>query len=311
MTDGMRLIALSDRSSARGAVVALGSFDGVHEGHRAVLARAAEEARASGLAAVAFTFSVPPSLGPRADGVLLSTPEEKLALLRDAGIDAAALADFGKLSCMTAEEFVRVILLEELRALKTVCGYDFSFGAGRSGTPETLRDYFGEDAIILPCVSAAGIPVSSSKIRSLLSEGKVAAAAELLGRPYSVSGKIFRGRGDGTRIGFPTVNLAPDKSKVRLRPGVYVSEISAGGIWLPAVTDAGYAPSLDNSGVYRYETHILEGGAEFRAEETAIRFLEFIRPETKFGSEKELRAAIAADVAKAKLFFGTHLLNYN
>ncbi len=303
MTEGMRLIALSDRSSAQGTVVALGSFDGVHAGHRAVLAMAVEEARATGLAAVAFTFSAPPSAGRDAEGVLLSTLDEKLALLRDSGIDAAAVADFEKMSGTTAEEFVRVVLREELGAMKTVCGYDFSFGSGRAGTPATLKEFFGDGAVTLPCVSQSGIPVSSRRIRSLLSEGKAASASELLGRPYSVSGKVFRGRGDGTRIGFPTVNLAPDKSKVRLKPGVYVSEILACGAWLPAITDAGYAPSLDASGVYRYETHILEGGAGFSAEETTVRFLEFIRPEKKFGSEDELRAAIEKDVSKARQFF--------
>ena len=215
MIDGMRLIALSDRTPVRGAVVALGSFDGVHEGHRAVLARAADEARASGLIPAAFTFSVPPSSGRDAEGVLLSTLDEKLALLREAGIGLVAVGNFDKLSGMKADEFVRIVLRDELCAVKTVCGYDFSFGAGREGTPVTLKDYFGDDAITLPCVSKSGVPVSSSRIRSLLSDGEVKAAAELLGRPYSVSGKVFRGRGDGRRIGFPTVNLSPDPSKVR------------------------------------------------------------------------------------------------
>ena len=308
MIQKLNLSGFSGGADLRGSVVALGSFDGMHAGHRAVIDRAVSSARGAGIASVVFTFAVPPSLstGANASG-LLTTLDEKLELLAEAGVDFAAVADFSDLSGMTAERFISEALRGDLRAEKVVCGYDFSFGSGRAGNAETLRAAFGPDAEFVPAVCTDGIPVSSSRIRSLLSAGKAGQAASLLGRPYSFEGKVFRGRGDGRRLGFPTVNLLPPEQKQRLEPGVYVSEISVGGSFLPAVSDVGFAPTVDKTGVYRCETHILSFDGRFDAASARVRFLEFLRPERVFDSESELISAVREDVRRAEAYFSGKL----
>ncbi|MBO7375584.1 MAG: riboflavin biosynthesis protein RibF [Clostridia bacterium] len=304
MTPRPRLIDFTGRRSAVGVCVALGGFDGVHIGHTAVLRRAVALARESGKISVAFTFSAPPAAGNRLTGSLLSTLEEKLKLISDVGIDAAAVADFRDFADMSSGDFISDVLKGQLGATDTVCGLDFSFGKGRSGSFETLRSSFGDSAAAVACVSSGGIPVSSSRIRSLLSRGCAEEAAVLLGRPYSLGGTVFAGRGDGRRIGFPTVNFRPDPEKQVLLPGVYISEIKTGDVFLPSVTDCGYAPSLDSTGIYRCETHILSFDGKYPDEIAEVRFREFLRPESRFPDTASLSAAIADDVKRAESYFG-------
>ncbi len=298
------MIDFTGRRSEVGVCVALGGFDGVHIGHAAVLRRAVSLARESGKISVAFTFSSLPAAGDRLTGSLLSTLEEKLELISALGIDAAAVADFREFSGMSSDDFLSNVLKGQLGATDTVCGLDFSFGKGRSGSYETLRSFFGDSATAVPCVSFGGIPVSSSRVRSLLSRGCAEEAAQLLGRPYSLMGKVFSGRGDGRRLGFPTVNFRPDPEKQVLLPGVYISEIKTGGVFLPAVTDCGYAPSLDSTGIYRCETHILSFDGVYPGETAEVRFREFLRPETRFPDTASLSAAIADDVNRSESYFG-------
>lgn len=269
--------------------VAVGFFDGVHVGHQAILRRATR----------AFTFRNHPLsvLAPERAPRLIMSPEAKVAAMRACGVDEVQVADFtAETAALAPEEFALRHLVRGEERPVVVCGENWRFGAGGRGDAALLRE-MGFEVDVVPYAVHDGAAVSSSRIRICLESGEVEAANEMLGRPYSVSGARFRGKGLGSRIGFPTVNLELPREPGFLLPnGVY--EVSVGGV--RAIANAGVAPTLGD-GAWKepvVEIHFPGAGEGVSAADGPIEvsFLRFIRPERKFDSVEALKRQISEDI---------------
>lgn len=286
-----------------GTTVALGCFDGVHRGHLSIIGEAVREAAESGTVPSVFSFAEPPALFfQNAAGNLLTTVREKTALLSSAGISEILMADFRDYRDFSSEEFVNDVLIKQMNAKRLICGYNFTFGRNGSGNADTLRTLFPGKVCVIPCVSVDGEPVSSTAVRRLISSGNLLRASVFLGRFYSISGTVIRGRGDGSRLGFPTANIIPPSVKLLPPPGVYVTTAELDGKEYRAVTDAGYAPTVDSSDTYRLETHVPRLSGDLYGKPLTVRFIDKIRDEKKYESESELVEAIRSDIGFAESY---------
>lgn len=290
-------------------VAAIGNFDGVHLGHQQILSAAAADARAIGARAVAITFEPHPEkfLRPAQAPRLLTPLDERLRLLSFTGIDAALVLPFDAvLANLTAGEFVRAILNEALGLRSLHEGGNFRFGHNAEAGVTELLDFaaeFGFALQIHPPVRAHGLEVSSSAIRERIAAGDITRARWMLGRPFAVRSTQARGRGIGTRLLVPTVNLAPYKE---LLPafGVYVTRMTIGERVFQAVTNVGNRPTFGEAS-FAVESHILNFEPIEIAEDTPIEleFLLRLRGEIEWPSPEALKAQIFKDVAKAKRYF--------
>lgn len=284
-------------------VVALGAFDGVHRAHQAILARAVSRARALGLPALACTFDPHPLqvLQPDRAPAPITTLEESLALIAEQGVDATLVIEFtSDFSRVAAEAFVREVLHRNLKVREVVVGFNHTFGRGARGTPallESLGPTLGFVVHVIPPLTVDGIMVSSSAIREALRAGDVKMARRLLGRPYTVRGRVVRGKGRGRELGFPTANLKPERELI-LAPGVYAARAhwtwGAGG----AVVNVGVRPTF-GEGEYWVEAYLLNFSGELYDQPLALAFLERLRPEQRFPSIEALRAQVARDIEQA------------
>ena len=288
----------------RPAVVALGMFDGVHTGHQELLQTAASFAEMIGARCCVYTFLNHPSTLLGGHSPLLTGTEERRALLTMFGADEVFMEPFDRnVMRLSPEDFIRRLFrLWDVRGL--VAGFNYTFGDHGAGTAQTLialGESFGYSAIIVPPVEAGGGPVSSSRIRRLLSEGDARGAALLLGRPYSVGGTVTPNRQNGRRLGFPTANLLPQAGRALPKRGVYVTDaVCAAGVYR-AVTNVGTNPTVHGDHV-TIETHLLDFSGDLYGRELEIRFLHYLRPEQPFPSVDALRAQIACDADSARRF---------
>jgi riboflavin kinase/FMN adenylyltransferase len=294
-------------------VAAIGNFDGVHLGHREILASVVEEARGLGVRSIAITFDPHPEqfLRPHRAPALLTLMDERIRLLAATGIDGVLVLPFdAELAAMPAEEFVSKILVSALGVRGLHEGGNFHFGHGARAGVSELKAFgagFGFSVHVHKSVSVRGLEVSSSAIRALVAAGDVRRARWMLGRPFSVRSTQVRGRGVGTKLLVPTVNLAP---YVGLLPGfgVYVTRLSVqtpdGGRCFKAVTNVGNRPTFEGVG-FGVETHILDFEPIEIDEETPLEleFLMRLRGEMKWPSTEMLKAQIFKDVARAQRFF--------
>lgn len=288
----------------RPVVVALGNFDGVHLGHQAVLGRAVEEAGRMGGRVVAATFWPHPRsvLGAGASPGLLTTAEGRRRALVEYGADEVRTIRFdSELSRKSPEEFVADVLIGELGARAVVVGENFRFGHKASGDFQELRrlmrEHGGEAHAVE--VRGAGGEISSTRIRSLLSEGDVAGAARLLGRPYAVRGEVVVGDKRGRTIGFPTANVRPDPAVIVPARGVYACFVQVGEERYAACTNIGVAPTFER-GESRIEAHLLDFAGDLYGQVVDVSFLRRIRGERRFSGVEELRAQIGRDVEEAR-----------
>src|SRR4029077_14769525 len=218
----------------RGAVVAVGNFDGVHRGHRAVIAVAQEKARALGRPAAALTFEPHPRafFNPGEPLFRLTDEAAKLRLLASTGLDGAIVLTFdAALASLSAEDFVSRILAERFAVSGAVIGFNFHFGMNRAGSPDFLKAQskrYGFAVDVVPLFEDQGRPVSSGPIRDALAAGRLGEAAEFLGYPWFVSGGVIHGDKRGRELGFPTANLILDAA-CGLRHGIYAVRVAAGG----------------------------------------------------------------------------------
>lgn len=291
---------------SRSAVVALGNFDGVHLGHRVVLRRAVEEGEKRGMRTIAATFDPHPRavLRPRSAAKLLTTVGMRRELLLAEGVDEVAVITFDtELSKKSPEEFVGEVLVERLGAGLVVVGENFRFGYMAAGNVEDLRRIMrseGGDAIGVDVKTAGGGEgISSTRIRKLLSDGKIEEASNLLGRSYSLRGEVVMGDGRGRTIGFPTANIEVDPSVLIPARGVYACSVLLGGDWLPACANIGVAPTFGER-ESRVEAHILDFEGDIYGETIEVEFLRRIRGEKKFSGVEELVARISRDVEEAR-----------
>ncbi|OUM96934.1 MAG: riboflavin biosynthesis protein RibF [Thermobacillus sp. ZCTH02-B1] len=287
--------------------MAIGTFDGVHPGHQAVIRKAVELARASGRQAAVMTFDPHPRtlLGGEATYAESLTPlPEKIRLLESLGVDIVYVAVFDRMfAAMTPEAFVRELLIGRLHVTDAAVGFDFTFGRGGAGNPASLAELGGAELAVhtVEPVSAAGAKVSSSRIREAVKLGDVALAAALLRRPYRISGTVARGEARGRTLGFPTANIEPDGRYVIPRHGVYAVYVRRGDRIHPAVMNVGVVPTFrPDGGTPRLEAHLLDFSGDLYGERLAVDFVAFIRPELKFGGADALVAQIREDAEQAR-----------
>jgi riboflavin kinase / FMN adenylyltransferase len=302
----MQHVRSLDAVHLEGSWVTIGSFDGVHLGHQAIIRRLVDGAHAQELLAVIITFFPHPSKVLRGNGspFYLTTPEERAEILAGLQVDLAVTLPFNKeLASLTADEFIR-LLSEHLNLKRLLVGHDFALGRGREGNFEVLGKLGQKYHYLLEGQSpllVAGELVSSSRIRELISQGNVARAAEYLGRRFAVEGKVVPGDGRGRTIGIPTANLEIWGELLLPARGVYATLAHTGAIEIPSVTNIGIRPTFENQSPQpRVETHLLNFNRDLYGTILQLEFIDFLRPEQRFPSVQALVGQIQTDIKHAR-----------
>lgn len=290
----------------RKRIFALGFFDGVHRGHRALLDVCCAMARELGLEAAALTFDAhPEALTAGKAPTLINTNLDRVRLLQKAGIDAVHTIRFDKETMsMPWQEFFR-LLVEDLGAAGIVCGDDFRFGYKGEGNAAKLQSACKEAGIpcrIVPEQTLDGIRVSSTHIRQLIERGEMETAVEFMGHPHILTGEVVSGRRLGRTIGIPTANLLLPQGLLMPKFGVYACMAEVNGVRHPAVTNIGTRPTVGGHRV-TVEPWILDFDGDLYGKMITLEFYKFLRPEEKFSSLEALRAAIEIDAAAVRQFF--------
>lgn len=289
------------------AVVTSGTFDGVHRGHQTILARLTEIAATTNGESVVLTYWPHPRTvvsNDSQDLKLLSTLDEKVLLLEQAGIDHLVIIPFTRsFSELTSEEFIRDILIEKIGTKKLVIGYDHRFGRDREGGFDYIRAHqaeYGFEVEEIPRQDVEAVGVSSSKIRTALAEGHIATANRFLGRPYSLTGTIVKGQQLGRTIGFPTANMQID-DPVKLIPanGVYAVEVLYNDQLLKGMLNIGLRPTV--GGTHQtIETYVFDFDTDIYGEHLTLQLRHFLRPEQKFPGLPALVAQLKLDEIQAR-----------
>jgi riboflavin kinase/FMN adenylyltransferase len=287
------------------ACVTIGNFDGVHLGHQLLFGEVAQRAYRRKGVSVAVTFDPHPLQVLRPDGIkLISTCEQKTELIEHAGIDVLVIIPFSKkFAGISANHFVDKILCETIGVKELVVGYDYAFGKGRAGNIEFLKDQGAKKGFSVTVVEAhweKGMLVSSTKVRELVAEGRMADARTLLGRYYQIRGEVqFGQQRGGKEIGFPTANLNMDKEDLIPKMGVYVCQVICDGKCYGGVLNIGVNPTFSENKLVA-ETHIFDFDQDIYGKPIKVNLLRFLRSEQKFAGIKELSSQIAKDVNEAK-----------
>jgi riboflavin kinase/FMN adenylyltransferase len=288
----------------RGAVVAIGNFDGVHRGHRAVIGAALDQARALGRPAAALTFEPHPRayFNPGEPLFRLTDEAVKLRLLASTGLDGAIVLTFdAALAGLSAESFVERILVERFAVSGAVIGFNFHFGMNRAGSPDFLKAQgkkYGFAVDVVPRFEDQGRPVSSGPIRDALAAGQVDQAAEFLGYPWFVSGEVIHGDKRGRELGFPTANLKLDAA-CGLRHGIYAVRVAAGERRYSGVASFGRRPMFD-TGAVLLEVFLFDFAGDLYGQNIDVAFIDWIREERMFDSAGALIAQMQDDSRVAR-----------
>jgi riboflavin kinase/FMN adenylyltransferase len=286
------------------SAVALGVFDGVHVGHRAILGLAVTRARAGDMRSVACTFDPHPIevLQPGRAPLLITTLEERLALIEGCGLDEAVVLPFTRdLASMEPEAFVKDVLVARLGARDVVVGFNHRFGRGARGDAgllATLGERLGFRTHVAEPLLVDGVAVSSTEIRGALQRGELGVATRLLGRAYTLSGPITPGAGRGRTLGFPTANVAPMRP-VLVAPGVYACMAELAGRKERAVVNVGIRPTFGETAL-AVEAYLLDFTGDIYGQTMTLSFMSRIREERRFPSVEALRTQIEADAAEAR-----------
>ena len=291
-----------------GCVMTIGNFDGVHIGHQAVIRQLNQHAKKLGLPTVVMIFEPQPLeyFFPERAPTRLSSFREKLVWLSEHDIDRVVCLRFRKgLSNLRAEEFVEQILVKQIGARSVIIGDDFRFGKGRAGNFTLLQDMgdvHGFDVVATESLIADGARVSSSQIRELLTEGSVDEAERLLGRPYSMIGRVIHGDKRGRQLGFPTANIAIKRNKSPIH-GVFAVQIQGLEDKIHnGVANIGTRPVFDGKQML-LEVHVFDFDEDIYGKHLQINFLKKIRSEEKFDSIEQLTDQINRDTENAREFF--------
>jgi len=292
----------------RNPVLTIGNFDGVHKGHRALFEKVRARARHLDGQSVVMTFDPHPIkvMRPESAPPLITPTTQKLELIAQMGMDFILCLPFTReFASISADDFVRDILLGRLGIREMVVGYDYSFGSGREGDISLLRkmgDELGFRVHVVNPITIDGMLVSSTSIRNLVREGDLEGARKLLGRDYQISGTVVKGMNRGGRLlGFPTANIEPLDELVP-REGVYAVTVVVDGTHYDGVTNIGNNPTFANR-FRSIETHILDFSGDIVGENIRVIFLERLRDEKAFGSLEELMDQIGKDVRRARGIF--------
>lgn len=294
-------------------VLAVGFFDGVHKGHQALLNSAVERAREINGQAWVMTFDQHPLalLAPYKCPQLLSSTQERLELFQKLGIDGVLLIDFTpEIAALEPGDFVSWLWAKEpgsqqhSHLCEVRCGYNWSFGKKAAGNPEILAQYgkrFGFRVVVVPYAGFGGVEISSTRIRCAIREGRVADASQMLGRPYTVSGKVVCGRGVGRRLNMATANIVPD---VGLLPpkGVYAVRVTIGSETYGGAANLGVRPTFHDTSPDEIvlETHLFDFNSTLYGKEIKVHFIAFLREERAYLSAAALMEQVAKDIQQAK-----------
>jgi riboflavin kinase/FMN adenylyltransferase len=290
-----------------GAVITVGTFDGVHRGHLDVLATLVRHAEARGVPSVVVTFDPHPLevVNPAAAPPLLTERSEKLAIFAQAGVSYVAVLPFTRaLAAFEAERFVDEVLLERFAMRELLVGHDHGFGRGRMGDIEVLRSLGvrrGFQVTVLPPVFAAdGHAISSTAIRRAVAGGDLASAAAGLGRPYSLSGVVVRGDQRGRTIGFPTLNLGPVSARKLLPPdGVYAVRVQLPEGEFGGMLNLGPRPTVGDDR-RQVETHVFDASRDWYGAHVRLDFVRYLRGTRPFAGLEALKAQLAQDERDAR-----------
>ena len=289
-------------------VLALGNFDGLHRGHMKIIERVRRVASERGATAVAMTFDPHPPRVVRPDKAppLLMTKAQRLEALERADLDGVAVVRFTPdLSRWDPETFVRTVLVEWLHVAEVWVGANFLFGHDRAGNFSSLRGLgsrYGFRTEKIDPVRYKDFVVSSTRIRRLISEGRVDEAGALLGHPYTIDGVVVEGSHRGRGLGFPTANLNTDNELIPPF-GVYATTVRLDGVIYPSITNVGVRPTFDEEPRTVIETHLLDVERDLYGRTLRLGFVQRLRDERRFDSVDLLKAQLGADVQKARTLF--------
>jgi riboflavin kinase / FMN adenylyltransferase len=293
----------------KGSAVTIGTFDGLHVGHRALIARTVAVARQQDLVATVVTWDRHPFVTLRPDRVpaLLTTQQRRAELIEATGVDALAVLAFdAELSSWAPERFAAEVLTKGLGAREVVVGDGWRFGHGASGDVSLLRrlgDDLGFGVQVVDLSRVAGDSVSSSRVRTAVAAGDMELAATLLGRPYDIDGRVVRGAGRGADLGFPTANLAVEPALVLPARGAYAGRARARGLWYPAAISVGVAPTFGGDSAVTVEAHLLDFDGDLYGSTVRVELWQHLHDDIAFESAATLIHQIDADVATTRGLF--------
>ncbi len=285
-------------------VITIGNFDGVHLGHQKILKKTIQRARALGGVAVVYTFHPHPLkvVRPEAEPQSISTFEEKVRLIDGLGIDFLICENFTRqFAEQPPEEFIKNIIVDRIHPREIIIGHDYAFGKNRKGSIELLQkmgDIFHFKVQVIDNITIKNIPVRSTTVRRLITLGKVSLADKLLGRPYSLSGRVVHGK--QRRIGFPTANLSPGKNLIP-KNGVYAIRAQTPHGVFHGIVNVGYNPTFDNDRL-AIEAHLFNFSGDLYGRDITILFIKRVRGEKKFSDVPALVKQIERDIAFTKRF---------
>lgn len=293
--------SISKYDKAYPTAITIGTFDGVHIGHRKILERLIDNAKTSGLKSAVLTFFPHPRMVLQQDVSiqLLNTVEEKKRIMTDLGLDYLIVHPFTKeFSRLSATEFVEDILIADLRVKKIIIGYDHRFGRNRNADIHDLKAFGNELDFEVEEISAQevdDVSVSSTKIRKALEEGDIRTANTFLGYPYMLSGTIVRGKGLGKKLDFPTANLSiPETYKLIPKDGVYVVSSLIEGVTVYGMMNIGFNPTFEGK-IRTIETNFFDFDQDIYGQNLQIDIIDRIRDEYKFSSVEALKAQLRED----------------
>lgn len=288
--------------------VALGTFDGLHIGHLEVLNAMKKAAKDKNLKSFVYTFSNHPRevLTPDQIPSKIMDIEEKVQIFTRIDVDYLALLKFDEMqNAYEAEAFIKEILIDKLHMKHLTVGYDYRFGKGAKGNVQMLIDLseaYGFSYEIIEPIMKSDKRISSTLIRELLQEGRIEEANHYLGRHHFVKGVVVRGKGMGKSFGFPTANLRIKENISTIKPGVYITETVWKGVTYPSVTNIGFNPTFNQTGIH-LETFIMGLDREMYDELIEVHFIKRIRDELKFENINDLIETMKIDLEKTKAYF--------
>lgn len=297
------------RPDALGCVATIGNFDGVHLGHQQILQRLRSKGRELGLPSCVIIFEPQPLeyFQPDKAPVRLSRLRDKLELFAEHGVDSVLCVAFNrKLQQLSAQDFVDLVLVQALNIKHLQVGDDFRFGCDRSGDFSFLRQAgqrLGFSVEPMPTVCLASERVSSTAIRQALANGELSSAEQMLGRPFSIGGRVMHGQKLGRRLQAPTANVQLKRFLAPMHGVFVVRVLLADGRCLPAVANIGMRPTVERSGRAYLEVHLLDFNEDLYGQRVTVTFLHKLRDEKKFADLTELQAAIAEDVRQARAYW--------
>lgn len=302
--DIIRISNVTENELILPSVLCLGSFDGVHIGHVALLKEAqttckALKARYNGIVLGVWTFSS----SPYKSAATITNFEEKAEIFESLGIEKLYVSEFEDVRGMSPEDFVNEILIKKCGCIHAVCGYNFKYGANAGGNIDTLSTSFHGNITVIPPVTSNGITVSSTEIRSAVSNGEIERAAEMLGRKYSITSEVIHGYAIGTKLGFSTANQAFFDNQLIPSYGVYITRCIIDGQSFPSVSNVGVRPTFGDGHAPRCETHIIGFSDNIYGKKVKVEFIKFLRPEMTYDSPALLADRISKDIAAAKQYF--------